>query len=84
MIVGGVALIHFVASWIAFTRSSVITATELTPFWRSAAEILAFPLIYLSQTIAGSGTLPLLMVMNSAIWGIAIALVLAAIRRRRR
>lgn len=80
-----IALAHFVASWIAFTRSELIRPTEATALWRSVSEILAFPLMYLSDITSVIDLFPILMIANSLLWGgVAYLLAIAALRIYRR
>jgi len=66
-------VLHFVTSWICFTRSEVIRPDASTPLWRSATEIVAFPLLYLQKLNPGFDAFPLLMILNSVLWGVVLA-----------
>jgi hypothetical protein len=63
------AVIHFVLSWICFTRSEVIRPDPSTPAWRTATEILAFPLVWIQSLDLWFDAFPLLMFLNSLLWG---------------
>jgi hypothetical protein len=79
------AAIHFGVSWVAFMKSELIRPTAATEYWKFAARVLAFPLIYGSNASGSVDLFPLLMVANSVLWGVAVWLtarwVLMAIRR---
>jgi hypothetical protein len=67
------AVIHFLASWICFTRSEVIRPTESTRVWRVATEVLAFPLVWIQSLDFGFDAFPMLMILNSLLWGSVLA-----------
>ena len=73
IIASTLGVVHFVLSWICFTRSEVIRPNAATPLWRSATEILAFPLLYLQKLNPGFDAFALMMILNSALWGLVIA-----------
>ena len=79
------AVIHFATTWLCFVRSAVIRANESTPHWRAAAEILAFPLVYLQDIDVGFDAFPVLIILNSVLWGSTLAVVVVwGIRRWRK
>lgn len=81
-------VLHFVTSWICFTRSEVIRPDASTPLWRSATEILAFPFLYLQKLNPGFDAFPLLMILNSVLWGMVLggfaATIWTAMRKTQR
>ena len=82
---GMFAFIHFSVSWICFTKSAVIRPSPSTDMWRNATEILAFPLVWIQSFDLGFDMFPVLMVLNSLLWGCLIGTVtLLAWRRKSR
>ena len=79
-----IAVLHFALSWIAFSRSAVIKPSEVTSIWRGIAETLAFPLVYLSNVTSALDVFPILMIANSVLWGIVVAVVVMMLTRPRR
>ena len=80
-----VALLHFVGSWVSFTKSELIKPTASTAAWKSATRVLAFPLVYLGDASGTVDLFPMLMIANSVLWGIALVfIVLSAARMARR
>jgi hypothetical protein len=55
----------------------VIKADESTPLWRAAAEVLAFPLVYLQGINVGFDPFPALLILNSVLWGSIVAAIVA-------
>jgi hypothetical protein len=76
---------HLIATWICFTKSELIRPTATTFLWREAAEILAFPMIYL-QPKSDLDWLLALMLCNSVIWSalltVVVLLVSGQMRKR--
>jgi hypothetical protein len=68
-------VVHFVVSWISFTKSEVIRSDASTPAWRTATEIMAFPLVWIQSLDVGFDAFPLLMILNSVLWGAVLAAV---------
>ncbi|MBL0125098.1 MAG: hypothetical protein IPP88_21145 [Betaproteobacteria bacterium] len=64
--------IHFLATWICFTKSVVIKPQPNTHAWRQAAEILAIPFVYLEPS-SDSDFLLVLMIGNSILWATLLA-----------
>ena len=69
------SLIHFAVTWVSFMRSAVIKADESTSSWRAAAEVLAFPLVYLQGLDVGFDPFPVLLILNSVLWGSIVAAI---------
>ncbi len=75
-------LIHFVATWVCFTKSAVIKPGPYTHAWGQAAEILAIPFVYL-EVGTESDFLLAFMIGNSILWAALLtAVVMLAIRFR--
>src|SRR5437762_11079392 len=80
-----VVLGYLTATWICFTKSEYIVPTAATHIWRQAAEVLAFPMVYLDPR-SDSDWLLVLILLNSAIWSTlltSVVLLLSGQMRRR-
>lgn len=77
VVAAGFAAVHFLVMWIAFTKSAVIRPSQNTSSWRELAEVLSFPMVYLSRAVESADVLLPLMILNSALWGGAAAACLA-------
>jgi hypothetical protein len=78
-----IALLHFALSWVSFTRSAAINPSGSTPLWRGISEVLAFPLDYLSNALSALDIFPILMIVNSLLWGVVAAFIVIAFARFR-
>jgi hypothetical protein len=77
-----IAILHFVASWTAFTRSAVIQPIESTATWQQISKVLAFPMVYLSNVITAIDIFPVLFIANSLLWGAVAYLMIKALKAR--
>lgn len=82
-----IAVAHFILSWIAFARSEVIKPDSSTDLWLAANKVLSQPLMQRYLLDSAVDLFPLLMILNSLVWGAALAgavLVLLKLASRRK
>ena len=85
-----VAVLHFILSVAIYGQAAVIEQTTNTAVWRNAADVIAFPILWLLlieqhvhvPRIFGLDWFPILMVLNSLFWGAVIVAILIWVKKR--
>lgn len=73
----GVALLYYAAFTVSYVRSEVIHPAADHGRWQIALKALSFPLGYLANVPSLVDFFPVVIVVNSLLWGAACAAIIA-------